>query len=494
MGLAINHETFSDAEYARFDARLRADLDALAIVLERPGFGVGETTLGAELELCIVDEASHALGVNRDILRDHVDERLTMELDRFNLEYNLTPVSARGAPFSAMQSELARALRSLAETARPLGGRIAAIGILPTITPADVEATALTDFPRYRALNNGLRRLKKSAFNIRIDGEDPLVMRGDDITLEGANTSFQVHLRVDPARYVDTYNAAQLMTPIALALAGNSPIFCGHRLWEETRVALFKQSLDVRDLVETNWREPARVSFGHGWARRSAFELFAESAALFPCILPICGDEDPIAKARAGEMPQLDELRLQQGTVWRWNRAIYDPDDGGHLRIEMRAFPAGPTSIDMVANAAFLIGLTIGIRDRIESFLPRLPFTYAEWNFYRAAQLGLDAKLLWPSETAPSPTLIPVRALIEHFIPDAEYGLAMLGVEMAEVQRMMDVIRGRLTTGMTGAQWQRRAFSRGMQHLDRESALARMMSGYIDRSASGCPVHEWDVP
>lgn len=494
MARAIDHETFSDEEYALFDRRLRANLEALGIVLERPGFGEGETTLGAELELCIVDESSRALGVNRDILREHVDERLTLELDRFNLEYNLTPVRACGRPFTAMESELSRALRSLSETARPLGGRIAAIGILPTITPADVEATALTDFPRYRALNNGLRRLRKQPFTIRIDGDDPLTMRGDDITLEGANTSFQVHLRVDPARYADTYNAAQLMTPIALALAGNSPIFCGHRLWEETRVALFKQSLDVRDLVETNWREPARVSFGYGWVRRGAYELFAESAALFPCILPICGDEDPIAIARAGEMPRLDELRLQQGTVWRWNRAIYDPSDGGHLRIEMRALPAGPTSIDMIANAAFLVGLTLGLRDRVGAFLPGLPFTYAEWNFYRAAQLGLDAKLLWPSDTAPSPRLVPVRSLIEHFIPDAEYGLAMLGVELGEVQRLLGVIRRRLTTGMTGAQWQRRAFGRFMQRCDRDEALACMMHGYIDRASSGRPVHEWDLP
>lgn len=491
MARAVDHDRFSDEEFARFRERLRRNLEALRLVLSRPGFGAGAVSLGAELELCIVDDSGRALGVNRDILRAHVDERLTLELDRFNLEYNLTPVPARGTPFASMERELTCALRSLNETARPLGGRVVAIGILPTLTPADVAAAALTDFPRYRALNDGLRRIRHAPFAIRIDGTDPLSMRGDDITLEGANTSFQVHLRVEPERFAATYNAAQLMTPIALALAGNSPIFCGHRLWEETRVALFKQALDVRDLEEGNWRAPARVSFGHGWVREGAYELFAESAALFPSILPLCGDEEPLEVAREGGVPRLDEVRLQQGTVWRWNRVIYEPRDGGHLRIEMRALPAGPTPVDMMANAAFLIGLTMGVRDRVETFLPGLPFTYAEWNFYRAAQRGLDAELLWPSDSAPSPAAVPVRRLIEHFLPDAERGLAMLGVEPAESERLLGVIRARLASGVTGARWQRRRFEKCMGRLDRDEALSCMLNDYIARAAGGTPVHEW---
>ena len=491
MARAVDHDRFTDEEYALFRQRLCRNLEALRLVLARPGFGKGDASLGAELELCIVDASVRALGVNREILHTHVDERLTLELDRFNLEYNLTPVPARGAPFAAMEDELTCALRSLNETARPLGGRIVSIGILPTLTPADVAEAALTDFPRYRSLNNGLRRLRQAPFTIRIDGADPLSMRGDDITLEGANTSFQVHLRVEPERFASTYNATQLMTPLALALAGNSPIFCGHRLWEETRVALFKQALDVRGLDEGNCRAPARVSFGHGWVREGAFELFAESAAIFPPILPLCGDEEPLEVAQAGGMPRLDELRLQQGTVWRWNRVIYDPKAGGHLRIEMRALPSGPTPTDMMANAAFLIGLAMGVRDRVDTFLPGMPFAYAEWNFYRAAQRGLDAELLWPSESAPSPAAVPVRTLIERYLPDAARGLAMLGVEAAESERLLGVIRARLASGVTGARWQRRSFEKGLRRLSRDEALSSMMNDYIERAAEGKPVHEW---
>ncbi len=491
MAQAIYRDHFEDEEFARFQSRLRENLEALRLVMARPGFGEGAMSIGAELELYIVDAHGRAKGVNRDILRQHLDRHLTLELNRFNLEYNLTPSPLEGRPFTALERELDFALRSLNITARDFEAQVIPIGILPTLTPADVARTALTDFPRYRALSQGLRRARATPFNIRIDGVDPLQMEGDDITLEGANTSFQVHLRVPPGEYAATYNAAQLATPIVLAVSGNSPVFCEHRLWEETRVALFKQSLDVRDLVENVWRPPARVSYGHGWVREGAYELFAESVALFPPIFPLLGDEDPVAVARAGGAPRLDELRLQQGTVWRWNRAIYDPVDGGHLRIEMRALPAGPTSIDMVANAAFLVGLTIAIRDDIDRILPAFPFEYAQWNFYRAAQRGLDARLLWPSEVAPSPMPVSARALIARFLPDAMRGLETLGVQHDEARRLMSVIAARMEGGQTGARWQRTTLDRCLQQLPRHEAFGCMMEGYIVRAMTGAPVHEW---
>ncbi len=492
MARAIEQIHFTDDDFARYQQRLRDNLAALRIVLARPGFGEGTVTVGAELELCIVDERGRAKGLNRDILAVRVDPQLTLELNKFNLEYNLTPVVAEGRPFSAFEGELSSALESLNETAMPMGARVIPIGILPTITPEDVARTALTEFPRYQALNEGLRRVRRAPFSIRIDGADPLQMQGDDITLEGANTSFQVHLRVAPRDFAATYNSAQLATAIALAVSGNSPIFCEHRLWEETRVALFKQALDVRDLLEHLWRPPARVSFGHGWAREGAYELFAESVAVFPPIFPQCGDEDSVAIADGGGSPLLEELRLHQGSVWRWNRAVYDPGGEGHLRIEMRALPAGPTPLDMAANAAFLIGLTIGLREEIDRILPAFPFEYAAWNFYRAAQHGLDAELLWPSELAPSPTSMNARILVSRFLPVAARGLAALGVDGAEAHRLLSVIAGRLETSQTGARWQRVTFDQCLTQLPRRDALACMMKGYLQHAASGRPVHEWE--
>jgi gamma-glutamyl:cysteine ligase YbdK (ATP-grasp superfamily) len=491
MARDIEYGEFTEQDYQRFGDRLKACLTALGHVLQRDGFGHGATTLGAELELALIDEHARAAPINRAVLSDLTDPRLTVEIDRFNLEYNLTPVAAAGSPFAAMERELSRALSAVDRAAAAHGGRIVPVGILPTLTMPELESSALTDLPRYRALSRGLRHDRRGPFAIHIDGADPLSLIADDITLEGANTSFQVHLRVDPCRFADSYNAAQIATPLVLALGANSPTFLGHRLWDETRIALFKQSLDVRDPSEHPWRAPARVGFGHGWVRHGAWELFAESAALFPPILPVVCDEDPLDVVRSGGIPGLRELRLHHGTVWRWNRAIYDAGEGGHLRIEMRALPAGPTPLDMAANAAFLIGLTTAWRERAAETLPRLPFLYAEWNFYRAAQHGLDARLIWPFASGHAPSERPVTELVEPALADAAEGLAQLGVERSDADRMLGVIRARLATRRTGARWQRRAFDTLVRRMPRAEALARLVDVYVANSRSERPVHEW---
>lgn len=292
MGLSIDRETFNDADHAQFAERLEHNLIALKELLHRPGFGEGPSTLGAELELFIIDQHGRAFPINRAILAKSLDSHLQLELDRFNLEYNLNPVSLAGEPFSALEAELARAISRLNVIAASQGGRVIQIGILPTLRPEDLESSALSDLPRYRALSAGIRRMRHGPIDIRIDGDDPLCVTCDDVTLEGANTSFQVHLRVNPSDFASTYNAVQLATPIALAIGANSPFFLGHRLWDETRVALFKKSIDSRPPNPGGWHQPARVSFGHGWVRHSAYELFAEAVGLFPALLPITGPED----------------------------------------------------------------------------------------------------------------------------------------------------------------------------------------------------------
>ena len=491
MGLFIDQEQFEEADYVRFEQRLQESLVALEQLLQRPGFGEGPVTLWAELELTIIDSAGRALPLNRTLLAQSLDPRLQLELDRFNLEYNLSPVPARGAPFAALEAEMQQAIGELDAYAGGHGGSVVSIGILPTLSADDLQADAMTDLPRYRALSAGLRRLHSGPYEVRIDGEEPLSVTCDDVTLEGANTALQLHIRVDPALFAAAYNAIQIATAPALALAANSPVFLGHRLWDETRVALFKQAVDVRAPQESGWRLPARVSFGHGWVREGAYELFAEAVALYPCLLPVTGDEDPLEPVRSGELPRLDELRLHQGTVWRWNRAIYDPSAGGHVRIEMRALPSGPTPIDMVASAAFLIGLSQGLRSEMDRLLPAFPFEYAEHNFYRAAQFGLDAPLLWPSLSGPSPRELRVRELIPELLPLAEQGLASLDVEESEIQRLLDVIRARLETGTTPARWQQRMLDRLDRRVPRSEALAQMLACYLREAKSGRPVTEW---
>ena len=420
MGTGIVKEEFDERDYARFRARLEQHLSEFGRLLERPGFGVGPVTVGAEVELSLVDAAARPLPRNQAVLDAAADPRVTVELDRFNLELNTSPTLLAGRPFTVLGDELGRLLTRVGAAAGQCAGRPALIGILPTLSRNDLRRGMMTDAPRYRALDRGLRRLRQDPFRIRIAGDDPLELTGEDVSIEGANTSFQVHLRVDPADFTRTYNAVQLATAPALAVSGNSPTFLGHRLWEETRIALFKQSVDDRG--SGPHCRPSRSALGTGWLRGGALELFTEGVQLHQPLLPVLSDPDSAPGDGEWHAPPLAELRLHQGTIWRWNRAIYDPASGGHLRIEMRALPAGPTVIDMLASAAFLIGLTLWLAAQDQQWTRALPFERAEHGFYRAAQHGLAAQLSWPSGRGSEMRTLPAAQLVAKLLPAARQG------------------------------------------------------------------------
>jgi gamma-glutamyl:cysteine ligase YbdK (ATP-grasp superfamily) len=490
MGTDIGQEEFDDSDYARFAERLEECLSTLRQLLQQPCFGAGPATIGAELELFLVDAAARPLPRNQVIRAAVADPRITVELDRFNLELNASPVALAGRPFAALGSELNVMLDHLAHAAGGCSGRLALIGILPTLARADLIPGAMTDLPRYRALNAGLRRLRQDPFRIRIAGADPLELTGEHVALEGANSSFQVHLRVAPADFTRTYNAVQLATAPVLAVSGNSPTFLGHRLWEETRIALFKQSVDDRQ-AQGPHRRPARTALGTGWLRGGALELFTESVRLYRPLLPVLADPG-LPPGRAGwQVPPLHGLRLHQGTVWRWNRAIYDPASGGHLRIEMRALPAGPTVIDMLANAAFLIGLSLWLAEQDQRWTYALSFERADHGFYRAAQQGLSARLSWPAGHPDQTRTVPAGKLVAELVPAARQGLLQAGVTPAEADTLLEVISARATSGQTGAVWQRATLAAARRHHDTERALAVMLDRYLQYAETGLPVHAW---
>jgi len=489
VGTEITTDEFGERDHALFRERLEQNLSELGRLLERPGFGAGPVTTGAELELVLVDRTGQPLPLNNAVRAEAADPRITVELNRYNLELNSSPVPLPGQPFTALADELDALLARAADAARAHEGRIALIGVLPTLTEAHLDDGAVTEAARFRALGRGLRRLRQGPIQVRIAGEDPLELTSEHIALEGANTSFQVHLRVAPPDFTRVYNAAQLATAPALAVAGNSPTFLGHRLWEETRIALFKQAVEDRDSHGPR-RRPSRTSFGTGWLRGGALELLAESVRLHEPLLPAVSDPPGrFADDQAG-VPCLDELRLHQGTVWRWNRAIYDPAAGGHLRIEMRALPAGPTVTDMMANAAFLIGLTLWLADLDQRWTYALPFERADHGFYRAAQYGLDAKLSWPAGGDRVSTL-PAADLVTELLPAAREGLVRVGVATAEADHLLEIIRARTATRQTGAAWQRAALTAAERGRTREQALAVMLDRYLSRAATGQPVHTW---
>ncbi|MFM1895950.1 MAG: hypothetical protein RLZZ385_1024 [Pseudomonadota bacterium] len=496
MGLAIEKMVFEAEDYTAFDRRVRDNLKAMEILLQNPDFGQGAGSFGAELEMYIIDADGKPLGKNREIQLMVDNPQLTLELNRFNLEYNLTPFPVADRPFSNSEQALLKALQEVREAAAHFGGRIVPIGILPTLSPADFNAHTMTDVPRYHALAERLKKDRGGLFTVQIEGPEQLRLESNDITLEGANTSFQIHYRVAPAAFADTFNAVQLITPLVLALASNSPTLFGKRLWHETRVPLFKKSIDARKeqlLMNHPWHQPPRVNFGYGWVREGALELFAESVYLYPCLLPICGTEDSSQVAARGDIPLLHELRLQQSTVWLWNRPIYDHLAGGHLRIEMRAMPSGPSVADMMANAALAIGLTEGLRPNIKRLVRALPFSYANYNFYRAAEHGIHSKIIWPDPAGSELTEQPVLQLLKTLLPFAQQGLESIGVARQDIDRYLGIIERRLAACSSGAQWQLNSLETHGGRLGRAQACHAMLERYHQFSAANLPVAEWDT-
>lgn len=463
MGQDVDKERFSEAEYTRFGERLHEQLADLRRLLAQPGFGQGPATIGAELELFLVDERGDPLRRNEELITALADPRLTPELGRYNLEVNLTPVPLEGRPFETISAEIQETLTMVDRAAAREGGGAVPIGILPTLGAGDFTKEAMSDEARYRAMARGMRRLRLEPFIVKID---ELELEVEHVILESANTSWQVHLRTPPDRFARLFNAAQLAIGPVLAVSGNSPFFLGRTLWEETRIALFEEAADDRDIARRD-RKDARVGFGSDWVHEGAYEVFDRYVDDYEPVLPMLSDE-----------PGLPELRLHQGTVWQWNRPVYDPADGGHLRIEMRALPAGPTCADMAANTAFLLGLTLAMGERD---LTTLPFGIAYQNFYRAAMQGLDAPLDWPGRDGE----VKAGDLVLSLLPEARAALLGAGVAPDDVDTALGVIADRTRLRRTGAVWQREALERF------GGDRARLVREYRELALSGLPVHMW---
>ncbi|MEU8381855.1 glutamate--cysteine ligase [Streptosporangium sp. NPDC048865] len=477
MGQKVDKDRYSEAEFLRFRAKLAEQLDTLREVLARPGFGAGPATIGAELEMFLITPDGRPLPRNHEVQAAAGDDRLTLELGRFNLEANLTPLPIAGRPFTALMRETREIMNVVDAAAATQGGQAVAIGILPSLSEFDFTHEALSGEGRYRALARGMRRLRTEPFRVRVEGVELLELEVEGVILESANTSWQVHLRTNPGDFARVYNAAQLAIGPVLAVSGNSPSFLGRRLWEETRIALFEEAADDRD-VERLDRRDRRVGFGSGWVR-GIEEMFETCVRDYEPVLPMTSapGEAP------GGVPMLSELRLHQGTVWQWNRPVYDPGDGGHLRVEMRALPAGPSAADMAANSAFMLGLTAALAVRpVEEF----PFSEAYRNFYRAAIHGLDAPLSWPGLDEE----IPAERLALDLLPLAEAGLDRMGVDPDETRWALDIVRERVVRRRTGAIWQREALAR---EGGDQAAAARVVSRYRELSMAGDPVHTWPL-
>ena len=470
MGDEIRERHFNAEDFSRFRRRLDSETALVAQLFQDDGFSHRGDIIGFELEAWIVDAEGHPLAENQRLLDVIGNPLVVPELASYNVELNGSPTALRGNVFSRIHDELRATWASCRAGADALGCRLATIGILPTIRRDLLNSDYMSAMVRYQALNDRVLALRDGEpLHIRIDAGDGLDMTHEDVMLEAAATSFQIHLQCKPERAVRDFNASLAASAPMVALAANSPFLFGRSLWEETRIPLFEQAVSVGP------RAPARVTFGTGYADRSLFEVFAENQRDHPILLPFVQPDEPPHKYA--------HVRFQNGTVWRWNRPLlgFDHDGQPHLRIEHRVVPAGPTLHDCVANTAACIGMIRGLVDRHEN--PPVDFATAKSNFYAAAKLGLDARLRWTDGEEHT-----ARDLLQQeLLPLAARALADLDIPEAEIERYIGTTQARVDADQTGARWQRRWIAK---HGPDWAALTR---AYVDAQEQGDPVHTWTV-
>src|SRR6266498_3948716 len=473
-----------------FTKALLEDIRALEYMLEHDCLERNVCRIGAEQEMFLVDKDLRPAPVATAVLQRTNDPRLTTEIARFNLEANLTPLPLEGHCFHLMEEELKQLIECARESASHFDAEVLLAGILPTLQKSDLNLGNITPMPRYQQLNNSVARLRGGPFSIHIKGLDELQMTHDNIMMESCNTSFQVHLQVPPEEFASLYNLAQAVTAPVLAAAVNSPLLFGHRLWQETRVALFQHSTDSRSRTQLARSQPTRVSFGDQWLKNSVVELFHDQISRFRPIMIAQPEEDPFQVLARGETPLLSALRMHNGTVWRWNRACYGVMDGvAHLRIENRALPAGPTIVDEVANAAFFVGLMLSLPVEYGDISNRMTFDDAKENFFTAARHGLNAQFTWiDGKSYPATSLI-----LDHLLSLSRQGLKSAEVDASDIDKYLGVIEERVKSGQTGAQWMLKSLSATKGPGPKDMHYRTLTSTMLQRQKEAKPVHTWPI-
>jgi gamma-glutamyl:cysteine ligase YbdK (ATP-grasp superfamily) len=491
VGQEVPAAVYSREDRQRYRQKVRTCLDVFARMLRESRFDSDRRSFGLEIELNLTDEAGDPAMANMRALEAIADSDFQTEIGQFNVEINVPPRTLGDDVFAELEEAVRGSLNRAEERARTVGAHMMIIGILPTVGEQHLTAEAFSPSPRYQQLNEQIFAARGEDLEISIAGVERLSTFADTIAPEAACTSVQLHLQVDPEGFASHWNAAQAIAGPQVAVAANSPFFFGRELWRETRIALFEQATDTRpEELKAQGVRP-RVWFGERWIT-SIFDLFEENVRFFPALLPVCEPEDPVEVLDRGGTPELHELRLHNGTIYRWNRPIYDTvRERPHLRVENRLLPAGPSMVDICANAAFYYGLVRTLVAEERPLWSQMSFSAAEENFHAGARDGIEASVYWPGVGE-----VPVTELVlRRLLPAAHAGLEDAGVDAADRDRLLGIVERRCVTMQNGAAWQAATFHRlyDEQKLEREEALRRMTVLYREHMHANEPVHEWPV-
>ncbi|MCZ6643732.1 MAG: glutamate--cysteine ligase [Gammaproteobacteria bacterium] len=470
MGDEISRRYFDAEDFSAFRQKLDEETDLLRGLFERGEFSDRGDVTGFELEAWLTDDDGNPQPKNR-IFLERLDNPLVVpELAEFSVELNGSPSALTGRVFSRLHDELDATWRACRATATEIGCHLIVIGILPTVEQSMLSSDYMSQMVRYQSLNDRVMALRDGKpLQVNIEGDPDLITTHSDVMLEAAATSFQIHLQCKLENAVRDFNASIIASAPIVAASANSPFLFGHSLWDETRIPLFEQAVEVGE------RYPARVSFGAGYAEQSLLEVFEENQREHLILIPAVQDAPP---------SKFSHVRFHNGTLWRWNRPLlgFDFDGQVHLRIEHRVVPAGPTIKDCIANSAFYFGLVRGLGMSPHGLEDSLPFATAKANFYTAARYGLNAKIRWHKDE------ISVRSLImDELLPLARRGLQSQDIPDAEIADYLDVVAARVDSGQNGAAWQRGWVSRN------GSDMHGLVRAYRELQDRGEPVHRWSL-
>ncbi|MEZ5307864.1 MAG: CBS domain-containing protein [Pyrinomonadaceae bacterium] len=479
-----------DSEIRSFTKAVLRDLEALEIMLDQQMLEDDKLRIGAEQEMFLVDSAMCPAPVSTKVIEIAEDPRLTTEIGLFNIEANLSPLDFEGNCLSRLEAEMNEMLGIVRSAANEVGSDVVLSGILPTIQESDLVLENLTPLPRYIELNRILTEMQGSERVIHIKGLDELSLHQNDTFIEFCNTSFQVHLQVCASEYANCYNWAQAISGPVLASAVNSPILLGHRLWMETRLALFKHAVDTRSKTFQARNQPSRVNFGFNWMPDSIIEVMREDVARFRTIITRELTHDSLETLETGGIPKLGAWQMLNGTIWRWNRTCYGiMDNKPSLRIEARYLPSGPSIADEMANAAFFLGLMMELPKEYGDVKECLRFDDVKENFYSAARYGFKSQIVWIDREA-----YTAQDLIRsQLAPRARKGLERAGLDSADIDRYMGIIEERADARRTGAGWMLESIEEMPDEAKASVKLGSVTARMLENQKTGKPCHEWKL-
>ena len=442
MGEQKVHLVKDQVQMQKFMKSLLNDVKSLEYMIENDWFENDIVRIGAEQEMVLVNKNTYKPAtVAMEALELMTDYPwVETELAKFNLEINLDPRTFEGNCFSAMHDENAYKLNKIQEVLNTLDVSLILTGILPTLRKYHLVMENLTPKQRYYALMDAINAQHLgSNYELRLEGLDELMIKHDSPLIEACNTSFQVHLQVPSHDFARQYNIAQAITAPVMAISANSPLVFGKRLWHESRIALFQQSLDTRSSHDHMRERSPRVTFGKQWLTKSSLEIYKEDISRFRVLLGSDVEEESMDMIRKGKVPKLRSLQVHNSTVYRWNRPCYGISESGkpHMRIECRVIPSGPTVADEIANACFWLGLMAGYGDTEKDITQKMSFDDASDNFLKAAKFGIDSKFTWFKDKKVN----SIDLIKNELIDVARHGLKMRNVDQEDIDKYLGIIQ-----------------------------------------------------